>query len=126
MKFWKRALFLFLGLGALSLVYHFFDPLQSAWMPQCPFLQLTGWQCATCGMQRAAHALLQGELLVAARYNWFLLLLVPYVLAGLLLWLLPEGRWKDCLSPIVGHRYLAIGYVVAFGLWLVLRNVLGV
>lgn len=117
---------LFLGLGVLWLIYFFFDPLQSPWMLQCPFLQLTGWQCAVCGAQRAAHALLQGHYMEAARYNWFLLLLVPYVLSGLLLWLLPEGGWKRRLHAVLTHRYLLGGYVVAFFLWVVLRNIFGI
>lgn len=36
---------------------------------QCPFLELTGWPCFSCGMTRALTALLQGNLLEAFKFN---------------------------------------------------------
>jgi hypothetical protein len=46
--------------------------------PLCPLHALTGLPCPTCGMTRAANALLRGDLVAALRWNPF----VTLVLAG--------------------------------------------
>ena len=61
----------------LSLV----DPTTSVFAPKCMFRYLTGYDCPACGIQRALHALLNGDIATAIRYNYFLLISIPYFIA---------------------------------------------
>ena len=49
-------------------------------MPKCSFKLLTGLSCPGCGLQRAVHALLNGEPMKAIQYNYFLVYSGPTVL----------------------------------------------
>jgi len=62
---WLLALALLAG---VAMVY-FFNPTSSRFYPACHFHQLTGLNCPGCGMTRAAHALLHGDLAAALRDN---------------------------------------------------------
>jgi hypothetical protein len=59
------------------------DPSGGGVFPPCPFRAATGWWCPGCGLTRATHHLLQGDIVTAVRYN----ALVPVVLA------LVAGTW---------------------------------
>ena len=60
------------------------DPSQNSVFLPCPYRSLTGWWCPGCGVTRATHHLLRGDLTQALRYNLFVVL----ILAGLsLTWL---------------------------------------
>jgi Protein of unknown function (DUF2752) len=49
-----------------------FDPVQySRFFPQCSFKKLTGFHCPGCGLTRAAHALVHGDILRALSMNVF-------------------------------------------------------
>lgn len=91
--------------------------------PMCSLYRMTGYYCPGCGGLRAAHALLHGRLPEAWSYNPFLVLLLPWVGYGGVLWGLNSlmgyrawpGRW------LYGRwTLILIGMAaVAFG---VLRN----
>lgn len=72
-----------LGIGA---TVFFFNPATHAFFPVCQFHRLTGLNCPGCGMTRALHALLHGELLTALRDNAFFVLTLA-ALAGRGVWL---------------------------------------
>ena len=75
---------LLLALGVLFLV----DPRASGLYPRCPFLLLTGLECAGCGSARALHALLHGDVVAAFRFNPLATVAAPFLLyaaAGALL-----------------------------------------
>ena len=57
------------------------DPATSVFAPKCMFRYLTGYDCPACGIQRAIHALLNGDIATALRYNYFLLISIPYFIA---------------------------------------------
>ncbi len=107
------------------LLYRAVDPSQTAWLPQCPFHALTGWQCPACGGQRALHSLLCGRVGEAVGYNLFLVVAVPYFLA--VAWTsLDHGRLARRWRPVVQHRWLAWVYCLLFVVWWVVRNLPGV
>lgn len=93
-----RTLFILAGLGAVLVgLLWWWDP--GRWqMPVCSFHRLTGWHCPGCGGLRAAHALLHGRLAEAWADNRLLVLLLPWVGYGLVLWSLstvwPHRRWR--------------------------------
>ncbi len=109
------------GVAAVAF-YWFFDPLQTAWMPRCPFHLLTGWSCPACGNQRALHALLHGQIAEAWHFNRFLILSLPYFAA--VLWTtFSRGTRARRWRPIVQHPQVIMAF---FGLtvgWWIGRNI---
>lgn len=53
------------------------DPVQSHLAPRCVFRSLTGFDCPGCGLQRALHALLHGDVAGAWTFNPFLFFIAP-------------------------------------------------
>lgn len=111
---------------AVCLVLAFVDPTSALWPFHCPFKLITGLQCPGCGFQRALHALLQGDVAAAARYNFFFLYAIPYLLVIILSDVLPRGKVQSRLQAAVGNRYVVWFYIVSFFVWLIVRNVLGI
>jgi hypothetical protein len=60
------------------------DPNESRAFLPCPFRTMTGWWCPGCGLTRATHQLLRGDVLQALRYNLFV---VPILVGLALTWL---------------------------------------
>lgn len=111
-------------LVSLGVVYSTIDPAAHKWMPQCPVHLLTGWQCPGCGMQRFLHALLHGRVLEAVRYNYWLVLALPYAAVLLTAWLLPDGLTKEKLRCRTENRWAVWFYIVSFFIWFAVRNIL--
>lgn len=58
--------------AVLSFLIWRFEPTEnSAYFPQCPLYRTTGLQCGGCGLTRATHAFLHGDLISAFRFNAF-------------------------------------------------------
>ncbi len=113
---------LILTATVVAVVYYFFDPLESRWMPQCIFHRLTGLQCMGCGSQRMLHALLHGDFAGAFRANAFGMVMLPVI--ALMLYaetqrLRHPRLYARLFSPKV--MTLIIALMVA---WLILRNIL--
>jgi hypothetical protein len=95
-----------------------------AWWLKCPLFQLTGWQCPLCGLQRAVHAFLHGDLLAAWRYNPALWLLLPYV--GV--WLLGSCSDRVARSRVYAwatSSRVVLAVILLLCMWGVARNVWG-
>lgn len=61
--------------------FYFFDPADNSNIyVSCTFKNLTGWDCAGCGGQRAFHNLLHFDIPGALRYNALFVILFPYAL----------------------------------------------
>lgn len=78
----RRTLIVLLAIAALlvfGVIYYALDPSSSALFPQCGFLTLTGYKCPGCGSQRAIHALLNGDVAGAFRFNAMLFLSMPWL-----------------------------------------------
>ena len=120
----KRAYLGWMGLGVavLGVAYSLLDPME-VWMPKCPFHWLTGWECPACGLQRALHSLLRGEILAAWSYNPFLILSVPYFLAVVFTTYDPS-RCAQKLRRVVQHRRVIMAYFWAVVAWWILRNLI--
>ena len=65
---------------AVILIYYFFDPTNSGWFPRCPLKQLTGYECAGCGVQRSFHSLLHLRFVEAFIYNALFVFSIFYFL----------------------------------------------
>lgn len=105
----------------IVLLYKHFDPTFSHFAPKCPFLLLTGYECPSCGIQRAAHSALNGDFQRAFWLNPFVALVMPYFLLVVLTTFV-RGRYIDSLRSIAQHRYAVYGYIALFFIWWILRN----
>jgi hypothetical protein len=104
--------------------YILLNPMQHHWPLQCPFKLITGLQCPGCGNQRALYALLHGHFAEAVHYNFFLIYAGPYALVLVVENLMKDGEWKNKLKSVVENRWVVRFFIVAFFIWLILRNLL--
>ena len=108
---------------ALVIVYYKFNPEMYNLFPACPFHKYVGLDCPGCGSQRAIHALLHGNILLAANYNLLLVISLPFLLVhfGLKIYSYftkQDKTWKFWYKPSTPKIIFAI--VIVF--W-VLRNI---
>jgi hypothetical protein len=90
---WARWLFIFGSLTGLLLLRWFDPQVLAAWLPvhtSCG--AVTGLPCVFCGMTRALHLLLNGNLARAFYFNWLVFPFLGAVLFLVFLFLL-ELRW---------------------------------
>jgi len=68
-------------LASMALVglYHL-DP-EANGIILCPYRALTGWACPGCGLTRAAHHVVRGDVATAWTYNPLVFVAVPLVVA---------------------------------------------
>lgn len=93
-------------------------------MPQCVFHRLTGLQCVGCGSQRMLHALLHGDMAGAFRANAFALLSIPFIV--FLIWVDSERMRRPELYRKVYSTKLIVSVGIAFAVWFVARNIIGI
>ena len=93
----------------MGLVYFFIDP-STHHMPRCPFYSLTGYLCPGCGSQRAIHSLLHLDFLKAFSFNPLMVIAIPYVALGGLLYVCNPNR------PIV--RWIRLNLFGLYAIWL--------
>ena len=87
------------GLALAATYVAVVDPAERSVMPPCPFHALTGWWCPGCGMTRATHHLLHGDVVGALRFN----ALLPFVLTLIAL------AWFDWCARTIGKRPVLTG-----------------
>lgn len=93
-------------------------------MPKCPFKLLTGYSCPGCGIQRALHAALHGDLMKAIHYNYFLVYSLPYALLLVFeRWVLSECSLQTKIRSVCENPKIVQLYVVLFTIWFIVRNI---
>ena len=122
--FFKKPAIIIAVLVLISLVvlYSQFSPTNYSFFPQCPFYELTGFNCPGCGSQRALHAILHGDLAAAVNYNLLFVVSLPFIAAyfGLkLLSIIKGGGMNLYLFDNPKVQMLAVLFVLIF--WFV-RN----
>jgi hypothetical protein len=109
--------------SALATYVAMVDPNQPGHFPVCPTLAVTGFYCPGCGMLRATHDLLHGDVAGAMQRNPLAPLVLGAMVALHLLWVV--SRWTG--RPVSWSpgkwtpRLLAAGFL----LFTVARNVPG-
>jgi len=77
-------------------------------------------------MQRFVHALAAGRLAEAASYNYFLLLVIPYVILFIAeRWFL-RGQLQQRLRTVIEGRTMTLSLAFSIPAWFVVRNILGI
>jgi hypothetical protein len=91
----------------------------------CPWFLLTGTRCAGCGMTRALHLILHGQVLEAVRHNVMILVIAPFGVATYryLILALVRGRypivrgWPPWLAyPLIAIVIFQFAYRVVIDL----------
>ena len=98
-------------------------PTAASFYPKCLSHLLLGIHCPGCGLTRAAHSLLNGQLAQAFAYNPLLVLLSPYLAASR--WCGRRGSGFGATEPrrsLFPARYAWLFLVVFVAFW-VLRNI---
>ena len=109
---------LLLLLGLAWLYTHIFTEYRHLF-PPCLFYELTGLHCPGCGATRAAHALLQLDLVRAVRMNALFVLLALPILFILAL----EGALGRLFFSARAHKGLGYGFLAVTLVFTVLRNI---
>ncbi len=101
--------------GVLVAVLYAFDPTRHALTPPCPYLVLTGIACPGCGLTRAAHFLLHGDVAQAFAYNPWAFVGTPAVLAFALMPMMTDEALTVRLRTVLSWAMLVV--TVAFWIW---------
>ena len=118
----NKYVYLIIAVVALLLLYAF-NPSQYWFWPKCPFKLITGLNCPACGIQRFLHALSNGNVGQACRYNYYLIYALPYALSVVFTYYLPKCKWKERLTDILEGKVAIWLYVYSFCTWFVIRNI---
>ena len=84
LKILATTLFIF-GVVLICLLYKNIDPGVSVYAPKCISYNLFNFICPGCGIQRAIHAILNGEIVKAIYFNPLIVLSIPYAFLLLLM-----------------------------------------
>ena len=123
LKLIKSAL-LILILGGIFFVFNYFNPAQHSFFIPCPINNLTGYQCAGCGAQRAIHQLLHFKFIEAFRLNSLMVISLPFLLIGIgmTIWnFIFETKYR--INLFYNNKFI-IGSIIIVILYSVFRNVL--
>lgn len=95
------------------------DPSNGGVFLPCPFRTLTGWWCPGCGLTRATHHLLRGDIMQALRYNVFVVAILLALAGTWLAWLVHSTgrtmrvtRWIPTWAQVVAGTVLVTFAVV--------------
>ncbi len=107
----------------LVLFYYFTDARYSALFPKCPFFVLTGLYCPGCGSQRAISALLHGELVQAAGYNFMFTASLLFVIYSASVKVMNIFRTKPLTQAIFYSPLFVKLFIIILVLFAVSRNI---
>lgn len=102
-------------------MYYLNDPSFSPLAPKCFVRQLTGYDCPSCGVQRAIHSLLHLDVERAFWLNPFIFVVAPYIVLLILTSICRGKRWS-IVRQWIHNRYMTYLYIVLFFLWWIIRN----
>jgi len=109
-----------LAAGAGLLLYFFIEPKKDSIFPKCLFHEVTGFYCPGCGGQRSLHALLNGNFLLAIDYNILFILLLPFILYFMFVFI--TGKKYSGSSFIYKPYFSLVIAIIVVSFW-VLRNI---
>ena len=119
----KPALITIISAGILltTITYYNINPTESYFVPKCVFKTITGYDCPSCGIQRALHAILHGEIISAIKLNPFLFLILPYLLAIVYTYI-STSRLSQKIRQYTHHHITIYIYLCLYIAWWILRN----
>ena len=109
----------FIGMLAL---YFFGNPLDSNIFPKCPFYVATNIYCPGCGSQRAAHQLLNGNVIEAVRHNYLIALLFLVLLYQAFIFIMNNVLNRGTAN-LLHKSKVTLSILIVIILFWILRNV---
>lgn len=119
----KSIALIVIAAGAVAVALFFGAPASEAWPLKCPLYQMTGWQCPLCGMQRAIHEMMHGNVGAAWGYNPALWVSLPYfTVLGVAAVFPHTRRCKAVCWAGKGSTFLFVAMLLM--IWGVVRNLI--
>ncbi len=94
-------------------------------LPACPFYAMTGLWCPGCGLTRATHALLHGNIATALGFNLFLPVFLAGIVVGWFAWMRMAVGLKPIAWLVQLPTWLLVTACTALIVFGVLRNLPG-
>lgn len=120
-KYLTYAIMATILVAVIVYMYYQYDPSYSSLAPKCIVRQLTGYDCPSCGVQRAIHSLLHLDVERAFWLNPFVFVVAPYIVL-LILTTLCKGEVFCRMRRYVQHRVVVYSYIALYFIWWVVRN----
>lgn len=120
-KYLTYAIMATILVAVIVYMYYQYDPSYSSLAPKCIVRQLTGYDCPSCGIQRAIHSLLHLDVERAFWLNPFIFVVAPYIVL-LILTTLCKGEVFCRMRQYVQHRVVIYSYIALYFIWWVVRN----
>lgn len=120
-KYLTYAIMATILVAVIVYMYYQYDPSYSSLAPKCIVRQLTGYDCPSCGIQRAIHSLLHLDVERAFWLNPFVFVVAPYIVL-LILTTLCKGKVFCRMRRYVQHRVVIYSYIALYFIWWVVRN----
>lgn len=108
-------------LSAATVALHVRDPHESGSWGFCPSAAL-GFYCPGCGGLRGVNDLTNGDVGAAASSNLAFVLVLPFLLVGLAVWVVARWRGRPVEVPDRVVRTVAYGGLALLAVFTVLRN----
>lgn len=110
---------LFFGILAL---YFYWNPSDSNLFPKCPLYSTTGIYCPGCGSQRAAHQILNGNIIEGIRHNYLIGLLVIVLLYQVFTYIMNDMFNKN-IPNLLHKSKVTFSILIIIILFWILRNI---
>ncbi len=120
-KYLTYAIMATILVAVIVYMYYQYDPSYSSLAPKCIVRQLTGYDCPSCGIQRAIHSLLHLDVERAFWLNPFVFVVAPYIVL-LILTTLCKGEVFCRMRRYVQRRVVVYSYIALYFIWWVVRN----
>ena len=105
----------------ILVLYIFWNPSNSSIFPKCPFYSITGIYCPGCGSQRAAHQILNGNIIEGVRHNYLIALLGLVLLYQAFIYLM-NNILKKNIPNLLHNSKVTLGILIVIILFWILRN----
>ncbi|TJY34062.1 DUF2752 domain-containing protein [Pontimicrobium aquaticum] len=102
--------------------YVFWNPSETNMFPKCPVYAVTGIYCPGCGSQRAAHQILNGNLIEGLRHNYLIALLGLVLLYQAFMFIINNVLNKG-ITNLLHQSKVTMSILVIIILFWVLRNI---
>lgn len=98
----------------IAIVLFLFNPEHCSLYPRCTFHTLVGLKCNGCGLLRAMHHLLHGDLPMATRSNPLVFVVAPLFAMVMAYPALARSRWMLCLLALFSIAFFIARNMDAF------------